>query len=339
MTSARCTAARVGLRGLEARGLALAHALLRRLAGAAVTGAATTRLCSGRGGRRGRCRRSRRRCGRHRGSGRRRIAEAPGASAERAAATGATARRGGAAGGGGGEPGGGGGAGGARRRRRRRAGAAAAGEVLRPVDPYGRPAATPTPDRAERGCLDVGAVAGRVEPGGHHVGRRLLAGGDVLAQRPRPRRSRSSAMRVNGIARDGRRGVVVREIAVRGHVPRLPDRGIRERRVDRAGRRGPSTRGAGYRGPRPAARTRRSCPARSRRACRTASRRARAAIPRARESQPPADPAAIAAATKTRALGTRRRCTVSESVTRPLSSDRSTQELYDSERKEGVSGG
>ena len=50
-------------------------------------------------------------------------------------------------------------------------------------------------------------------------------------------------------------------------------------------------------------------------------------------------PAAIAAATKTRALGTRRLCAVSESVKRPLSSDRSTQELYDSERKEGVSGG
>src|SRR4051812_2332350 len=50
-------------------------------------------------------------------------------------------------------------------------------------------------------------------------------------------------------------------------------------------------------------------------------------------------PAARAAAMKTRALGTRRRCTVSESVTRPLSFDRSTQELCDSERKEGVSGG
>src|SRR5258708_4844012 len=49
--------------------------------------------------------------------------------------------------------------------------------------------------------------------------------------------------------------------------------------------------------------------------------------------------AAIAAATKTRTPGTRRRFAVSVSVKGPLETDRSTQELYDSARKEGGSSG
>ena len=57
-------------------------------------------------------------------------------------------------------------------------------EVLRPVDPV-RPADRDAhADRAERGRLDVGAVAGGVEPGRHHGRRRRLAGRDVLADRP-----------------------------------------------------------------------------------------------------------------------------------------------------------
>jgi hypothetical protein len=49
--------------------------------------------------------------------------------------------------------------------------------------------------------------------------------------------------------------------------------------------------------------------------------------------------AAIAAATKTRTPGTRRRFAVSVAVKGPLESDRSTQERYDSARKEQVSSG
>src|SRR4029077_13791791 len=48
---------------------------------------------------------------------------------------------------------------------------------------------------------------------------------------------------------------------------------------------------------------------------------------------------AMAAATMTRTLGTRRRCAVSESVKRPLDSDRSSDPVGDSPRKVGAFGG
>ena len=121
-----------------------------------------------------------------------------------------------------------------RRRRRRRspAGGRSAGEVLHPVEPVGAADGDAHADRAERRILDVGAMAGRADPGRHHIGRRLLAGRDVLTEHPA---SGVAAIQHpgEGVARDGRSRIVVGEIRVVRHVARLPDSGVRERRIDR----------------------------------------------------------------------------------------------------------
>ena len=182
---------------------------------ASASRAATTRAPAGStGGRRGRQRRRRRAGG----------------------AAGAAARAG---------PAGAAGAGGAAAAARRAATYDAA-EVLHPVD-----AARRSPPRRRRRSPGTTALSrfsrwpSRVDPGRHHGARRGLAEGDVLA----PRGVRGVAaleLAVVGASRaTGGAGSSCAEVAVLRHVARLPDRGVRERRIDRRASPGRAARGAG----------------------------------------------------------------------------------------------
>ena len=129
----------------------------------------------------------------------------------------------------------------------------------------------------------------------------------------------------------------MREVAVLRHVARLPDRGVGERRVHRQRGQARATRGAGWSASRtccasdgvrggPGAR-------RARRRSRRAHARCAAREPRPPRFPPPA-PRQRRHAPSARAAGVR-----SAVASRAPRSERNTESLCDSERKEGVSGG
>ena len=106
-------------------------------------------------------------------------------------------------------------------------------ELLRPVERAGARGGGGDADRAEARVLDVGAVAGRVQPALHDRARGRVAVGDVLAPARGRRRVPAGQQAVADAARDRRRRVGVLHVPVARHVPRLPDRRVRERRRHR----------------------------------------------------------------------------------------------------------